>query len=231
MDRRSIWQAKMTRAFVVIWLIVVAAMPVSAHAMGSARDLADDCRTLVRAKTGAGKQIRIPFTKKALVCWGYMQAMQDLSVLADEDGRRIMGACPPERTTLLKLIQAFVSYAHSHTDELPNNAALAVTRALQEAFPCGVNGTGFRHRRRAGGACRATAQRFPKVPLRPKRGFPNSREKIADSFGGNDRVVFADVMRSICSSFQLTRAAATRQGPKHGSGWGSFARCVRSGRS
>jgi len=73
-----------------------------------------------------------------------MQAMQDLSVLADEDGRRIMGACPPERTTLLKLIQAFVSYAHSHTDELPNNAALAVTRALQEAFPCGANGTGFR---------------------------------------------------------------------------------------
>src|SRR5437899_4181198 len=221
----------MTRAFVVIWLIVVAAMPVGAHAMGSARDLADDCRTLVRAKTGAGKQIRIPFTKKALVCWGYMQAIQDLSVLADEDGRRIMGACPPERTTLLKLIQAFVSYAHSHTDELPNNAALAVTRALQEAFPCGVNGTGFRHRRRAGGACRATAQRFPKVPLRPKRGFPNSREKIADSFGGNDRVVFGDVMRSICSSFQLTRAAATRQGPKHGSGWGSFARCVRAGRS
>ncbi len=61
----------MTRALVLIWLVVVAVMPVTAHAMGSARDLADDCRTLVRAKTGAGKQIRIPFTKKALVCWGY----------------------------------------------------------------------------------------------------------------------------------------------------------------
>ncbi len=132
----------MTRAFVVIWLVVVAVMPVTAHAMGSARDLADDCRTLVRAKTGAGKQIRIPFTKKALVCWGYMQAIQDLSVLADEDGRRMMGACAPERTTLLKLIQAFVSYARSH--ELPDNAALAVTRALQEAFPCGANDPGFR---------------------------------------------------------------------------------------
>src|SRR6266542_4438019 len=103
----------MTRALVLIWLVVVAVMPVTAHAMGSARDLADDCRTLVRAKTGAGKQIRIPFTKKALVCWGYMQAIQDLSVLADEDGRRMMGACAPERTTLLKLIQAFVSYARS----------------------------------------------------------------------------------------------------------------------
>src|SRR6266702_3903978 len=134
----------MTRAFVLIWLTAIAAMPVSAHAMAIARELADDCRTLLKAKRGAGEQIQIPFTKKALVCWGYMQAMQDLSVLADEDGRRIMEACPPRRTTLLKLIQAFVSYAHSHTDELPNNAALAVTRALQEAFPCGANGTGFR---------------------------------------------------------------------------------------
>ncbi len=140
----SICQAKVTRAFVLIWLTVVAAMPVSAHAMGSARDRADDCRTLVRAKTGAGAQIRIPFTKKALVCWGYMQAMQDLSGLADEDGRRIMGACPPERTTLLELIQAFVSYARLHADELPDNAALAVARALQEAFPCGASGLGFR---------------------------------------------------------------------------------------
>src|SRR6266516_2517790 len=131
----------MTRGFVLIWLIVVVVMPVTAHAMGSARDLADDCRTLVRAKTGAGKKIRIPFTKKALVCWGYMQAMQDLSVLADEDGRRIMGACPSQRTTLLELIQAFLSYARSH--KLPDNAALAVTRALQEAFPCKAR-QGFR---------------------------------------------------------------------------------------
>jgi hypothetical protein len=124
----------MTRALTVICLALVASLPLSAHARGSARELADDCRSLLQAKTGAGEQIRIPFTKKALVCWGYMQAMQDLSVLADEDGRRIMGACPSQRTTLLELIQAFLSYARSH--ELPDNAALAVTRALQEAFPC-----------------------------------------------------------------------------------------------
>jgi hypothetical protein len=62
-------------------------------------------------------------------------------VMADEDGRRIMGACPSQRTTLLELIQAFVSYARSH--ELPDNAALAVTRALQEAFPCQAH-QGFR---------------------------------------------------------------------------------------
>jgi hypothetical protein len=123
------------RIFVLIWLALMG-MPLSVHAMGSARELAEDCRTLVRAKTGTGKQIQIPFTKKALVCWGYMQAMQDLSVLADENGRRIMGACPPERTTLLELIQSFVSYARAHVDKLPDNTALAVSQALHEAFPC-----------------------------------------------------------------------------------------------
>jgi hypothetical protein len=124
----------MSRPLTLIWLTVVTGLPLSAHAMGSARELADDCRSLLRATIGSGKEIRIPFTKKALVCWGYMQAMQDLSVLSDEHGRRFMGACPPQRTTLLELIQAFVSYARSH--ELPDNAALAVTRALHEVFPC-----------------------------------------------------------------------------------------------
>ena len=131
----------MTRTLTVICLALVAGLSVSAHATGSARELVGDCRSLLQAKTGAGEQIRIPFTKKALVCWGYMQAMQDLSVLADEDGRRIMGACPSQRTTLLELIQAFLSYARSH--KLPDNAALAVTRALQEAFPCKAR-QGFR---------------------------------------------------------------------------------------
>jgi hypothetical protein len=114
--------AKITLVFVLIWLTLLR-MPVSVYAMGSARELADDCRALVQAKTGTGKRIQIPFTKKALVCWGYMQAMQDLSVLADQNGRRIMGACPPERTTLLELIQSFVSYARANVDKLPNNAS------------------------------------------------------------------------------------------------------------
>ena len=148
----------MTRALTGICLALVAGLSLSAHAMGSARELADDCRSLLQAKTGAGEQIHIPFTKKALVCWGYMQAMQDLSVLADEDGRRIMGACPPQRTTLLELIQALVSYARSH--ELPDNAALAVTRALQEAFPCKAR-QGFRDPGSAATFDRFAAPRYP----------------------------------------------------------------------
>jgi hypothetical protein len=84
----------------------------------------------------AGRHIYIPSTREALTCWGYMQAMQDLSVLADEKGHRIMGACPPEQTTTLQLIRSFVRYARAHRSELPGNAVVAVFRALRGAYPC-----------------------------------------------------------------------------------------------
>jgi transposase len=66
-----------------------------------------------------------------------MQAMQDLSVLADEEGHRIMGACPPEQTTTLQLIQSFVRYSHAHRTELfercekPTRAALSTEAESQ----------------------------------------------------------------------------------------------------
>jgi hypothetical protein len=65
-----------------------------------------------------------------------MQARNDLSVLSDENGHRIMGACPPEQTTTLQLIRSFVRYARAHRRELPANAVVTVFRALREAYPC-----------------------------------------------------------------------------------------------
>jgi Ssp1 endopeptidase immunity protein Rap1a len=62
--------------------------------------------------------------------------MQDLSVLSDENGHRIMGACPPEQTTTLQLIRSFVRYARAHRHELPANGVVTVFRALREAYPC-----------------------------------------------------------------------------------------------
>jgi len=107
-----------------------------AAAIENARELAGYCQSLERGVKGTGRHIYIPPTQEALTCWGYMQAMQDLSVLAAEDGHRIMGACPPEQTTTLQLIQSFVRYASSHRTELQGNAVLAVFRALREAYPC-----------------------------------------------------------------------------------------------
>ena len=108
----------------------------AAAAVENARELADYCQSLERGTKGAGRHIYIPRTWEALTCWGYMQAVQDLSVLADEEGHRIMGACPPDQTTTMQLIQSFVRYARAHRSELQGNAVVTVFRALREAYPC-----------------------------------------------------------------------------------------------
>jgi hypothetical protein len=76
-----------------------------ANAVESARALASYCQKLEQGTKGAAQHVRIPNNKEALLCWGYMQAVQDVSVLVYEDGTRIMGSCPPEQTTVLQLIQ------------------------------------------------------------------------------------------------------------------------------
>jgi hypothetical protein len=119
-----------------IGLVATVAFAWSAAAVENAHELAVDCQSLERGAKGASRHIYIPRTQEALTCWGYMQGMQDLSVLTDEDGRRIMGACPPEQMTTLQLIRLFVRYASTHRSELPGNAAVAVFRALGEAYPC-----------------------------------------------------------------------------------------------
>lgn len=88
---------------VVALTLSIAAFAVSAHARAieNARELANYCRSLEKGTKGTGRHILIPNTKEALLCWGYMQAIQDLSVLVDEDRHRLVGACPPEQITRL----------------------------------------------------------------------------------------------------------------------------------
>jgi len=119
-----------------IGLVATVAFAWSAAAVENAHELAGYCQSLERGAKGDGRHLYIPHTREALTCWGYMQAMQDLSVLADEEGHRIMGACPPEQTMTLQLIHSFVRYARAHGGELQGNAVVAVFRALREAYPC-----------------------------------------------------------------------------------------------
>ena len=119
-----------------IGLVATVAFASSAAAVEDAHELAGFCQSLERGVKGGGRHIYIPRTREALTCWGYMQGMQDLSVLANENERRIMGACPPEQMTTLQLIRLFVRYASRHPSELSGNAVVAVFRALGEAYPC-----------------------------------------------------------------------------------------------
>jgi hypothetical protein len=122
-----------------VLLVALVALPAysdRARAIDSARELVNACRELESGREGAGNDILIPNSREALLCWGYLQAMQDLSVLVDQHGRRIIGSCPPERTTSLQLVHSFLAYARSHAGELDGNAAAVVIKALQDSFPC-----------------------------------------------------------------------------------------------
>jgi hypothetical protein len=108
----------------------------TADANESTPDMVSFCQNLERGTKGKGEHIRIPNTKQALLCWGYMQAMQDISVLVTSEGRRLVGSCPPEQTTLLQLIHIFIRHERSNPGKEQGNTASAVIKALQEAFPC-----------------------------------------------------------------------------------------------
>jgi hypothetical protein len=135
LDSRRASTRRYTR---IVWIALVVTLlsASSARSIESARELSIYCRIVERGVKGTGRHVYIPHTREALTCWGYMQAMQDLSVLADQEGDRIMGACPPEKMTTLLLIQLFGRYARAHPGELRGNAAVAVFRALQKAYPC-----------------------------------------------------------------------------------------------
>jgi hypothetical protein len=95
----------------LVLLAALVALPAhsdGARAIDGARELVNSCRELERGREGAGKETLIPNSGEALLCWGYMQAMQDLSVLVDQRGRRVIGSCPPENTTTLQLVHLFL---------------------------------------------------------------------------------------------------------------------------
>jgi Rap1a immunity proteins len=119
-----------------ITLIVALAISSPGRAADRAPRMSDYCQALEKGTKKSGEHLRIPNTKEALLCWGYMQAMQDLSVLVTPEGQSLIGSCPPEQTTLLQLIHIFIAHERSNRRREEGNTAAAVIKALQDAFPC-----------------------------------------------------------------------------------------------
>lgn len=133
----------MRRIAVLFVLMFASSAAPAAEPVGrieNARSLVAACRPVEQNIERARRRSQVPLIS-GVMCLGYMQAMQDLSVLIDDDGRRALGSCPSPQTTLRQLIQAFLKYADSHRDELEENAAVGVIRALRTAFPCPAENT------------------------------------------------------------------------------------------
>ena len=129
-------------------LFLAVVLPGRVEALENSHQLADYCEAVENGVIGSGQEVEIPGTKEAILCWGYMQALQDLSILVDQSGSRLLGACLPEKGMLLDLVHSFVGYARSHRTELPDNSAVAVITALRETYPCSVTNQPSRSRPR-----------------------------------------------------------------------------------
>ena len=119
--------------------VIVATPALGAEPTGvidSAHTLAQACRTMERSAQAAGRKTQTRVTADTVLCLGYMQAMQDLAVLTDENRQGLLGSCPAAATTLDDLIHAFLDYSRAHADRPDGNAALAVIRSFQLAYPC-----------------------------------------------------------------------------------------------
>ncbi|MEN3377846.1 MAG: hypothetical protein V7604_3201 [Hyphomicrobiales bacterium] len=134
-DKLRCWN--MRRCATLLGLFIAACVvPQSAWAIESPGQLASYCQKLEKGARGTGENIQIPNTREALLCWGYMQAIQDLSMLADTDGHRLIGSCPPTDTRLRDFVRAFLEYEQLHRSDVEANTVVVVTKALQQAYPC-----------------------------------------------------------------------------------------------
>ena len=108
----------------------------SAHSMESANELLSSCEDFLRAYRPSGVGFTLqPQSGSGYECWGYINAIQQLSALTDH-GRTLTGACPAPATSALQIIEVLVAYLQSHPEELHERAGVEAIYALRQAFPC-----------------------------------------------------------------------------------------------
>jgi hypothetical protein len=102
----------------------------------TAGDMLHACASLQRGARIEGNSVFLPPGKDAQQCWGFMTAVQEYSVLADDSGNRLLSACPAPDTKTTQIADVFVKYAKAHPEKLNMSAAAVAYNAMADAFPC-----------------------------------------------------------------------------------------------
>jgi Rap1a immunity proteins len=114
--------------------IAVCLFACGANAM-SPSELLQSCTSIAKAaKPSQSNQIDIPAA--GLPCWFFMSAVQNMSVLTDERGGRLLGICAPPESSVLDYVQIFVRSVRRKSAGAGDNAAAQVVAALAESYPC-----------------------------------------------------------------------------------------------
>lgn len=109
----------------------------SAHSnVETANELLSGCEDFLDAyrPSGVGFTLR-PESASVYECWGYINAIMQLSALTDH-GRTLTGACPAPAFSALQVIEVLVAYLRKHPEALHERAGVVAVFALRQAFPC-----------------------------------------------------------------------------------------------
>ena len=120
-------------AFLVAVFILSATAPALAQTAG---EMLHACQTLQRGIRIKGNEAFLPSGAEAQQCWGFMSAVQEYSVLADQSGNRLLSACPAADIKTTQIVDVFVKYANAHPEKSNTSAAVAAYNAMADAFPC-----------------------------------------------------------------------------------------------
>lgn len=94
------------------------------------------CEMLQRGVHREGDRVFLPPGQEASQCWGFMEAVEQYSTLADPNGKTLLNACPGEDRSITNIVRIFVEYANAHPDKLQLPAAALAYNAMADAFPC-----------------------------------------------------------------------------------------------
>src|ERR1700727_2379911 len=113
--------------------LLAAAFPLSANTVvlaQTAGEMLHACQILQRGMRVTGNTAFLPPGTEAQQCWGFMSAVQEYSVLADQAGTRLLGACAAADTKTTQIVDVFVKYANAHREKLDTSAAAVAYNAM-----------------------------------------------------------------------------------------------------
>lgn len=128
----------MKRVFLAVFILV---MPMSCLSQRDGNDALHECNAAVDRDDGV-KQDAVGATE-ALACIsyvaGYLDAFRVMRVFDSTPGAETRGmfCIPTTNVPTTQVVRIFAKYLHGHPEHLDANAAVLLTAALREAFPCG----------------------------------------------------------------------------------------------
>jgi hypothetical protein len=106
-----------------LWLV-----PGSARAVGSAKEVADGCRDLLKPNPTQTFEVGL--------CVGGFTTLYALSGVVDQNQAPILGFCRPPTAQYLDLVRVFVRHVETHPQAAQGFYAIEAVNALIDAYPC-----------------------------------------------------------------------------------------------